>query len=228
MTIPSTFRSETALAAAVDAAFAEALAQELEAALAEEPAPLRPFDLPDTDTLIVQSGIVTGPCPPDPHLPSPTAQIAKHTAQTGGRLALRAAWWLLRHTTLLTTAVVVGILRLGWHIIANPKTPQALPQPAPVTPSEFLEATSRHITEHGWTQHVLEDDRGAMCIRGAERALIRSGTGTRRTARQANTHFRHVTGAVAIPAWNDWLARREDQIHAALLAAAARARTAGE
>ncbi|GAA2350561.1 DUF6197 family protein [Streptomyces violaceusniger] len=227
MTIPSTFRSETALAAAVDAAFAEALAQELEAVLAEEPASPRPFDLPDTETLIVQSGIITGPCPPDPHIPSPAAQIAKHTAQTGGRLALRAAWWLLRHTTLLTTAAVVGILRLGWHIIANPKTPQALPQSAPVTPSEFLEATSRHITEHGWTQHVLEDDRG-VCVLGAERALIRSGTGTRRTARQANTHIRQITGALTIPAWNDRLARREDQIHAALLAAAARARAAGE
>ncbi|MEU5108200.1 hypothetical protein AB0H07_39085 [Streptomyces sp. NPDC021354] len=223
---PRTFWSEAALAAAVDAAFAEALANELAAALADDAPDSAGIVLPDTETLIRQAGVVTGPCPPDPRVPSPAAQRLKHTAHTGVRLAARAAWWLLRTTTLVTVTAAAGILRLSWHIIANPQAaPQ--PQPAPITPSGFLEATSRYIKDHGWTQHALTDHRG-VCIYGAEHGLIRSGTGTRRTAHQANIHLRHVTGALTIPTFNDWLTRRESQIHAALLTAAARARAAGE
>ncbi|MDQ0945996.1 hypothetical protein [Streptomyces sp. V1I1] len=71
MTAPRTFRSEAALAAAVDAAFAE----ELAAALAD-PAPDRPsIVLPDAETLIRQAAIATGPCPPDPREPSGGDQL---------------------------------------------------------------------------------------------------------------------------------------------------------
>ncbi|GAA3372195.1 hypothetical protein GCM10017744_102720 [Streptomyces antimycoticus] len=225
-TAPRTFWSDAALAAAVDAAFAEALAEELAAALADDTPDSTGIVPLDTETLIRQAGVVTGPCPPDPRVPSPAAQRLKHTTRIGGRLAAQAAWWLLRTTALLTVTAAVGILRLSWHIIANPK-PAPQPQLAPITPSGFLAATSRYITDHGWTQHVLADDRG-VCLREAENALIRGGTGTRSTARQANAHLRHVTGALTIPTFNDWLTRREDQIHAALLTAAARARAAGE
>ncbi|MEV6133126.1 hypothetical protein AB0M05_41110 [Streptomyces violaceusniger] len=225
-TAPRTFWSDAALAAAVDAAFAEALAEELAAALADDTPDSTGIVPLDTETLIRQAGVVTGPCPPDPRVPSPAAQRFKHATRIGGRLAAQAAWWLLRTTALLTVTAAVGILRLSWHIIANPK-PAPQPQLAPITPSGFLAATSRYIEDHGWTQHVLADDRG-VCLREAENALIRGGTGTRRTARQANVHLRHVTGALTVPTFNDWLTRREDQIHAALLTAAARARAAGE
>ncbi|MEU4496949.1 hypothetical protein AB0F96_26775 [Streptomyces sp. NPDC023998] len=229
MTAPRTFWSEAALAAAVDAAFAEALAEELAAALAD-PAPDRPaIVLPDTETLIRQAGIATGPCPPDRREPSAGGQLLKKASV----VTLRAAWWLLQHTSLFAGAVLVELIRLGWNLAFNPSAPapaQPVPQPAPrtgraVTPADFLEATSGHIKTRGWTQHVVESQRG-VCIRGAQLSLIRCGTGTRTTASAANSHLLAVTGARSVPRWNDRLTRTEAQVHDALLAAAARARTA--
>ncbi|MFI9588263.1 hypothetical protein ACIHCQ_42260 [Streptomyces sp. NPDC052236] len=236
-TIPSTFRSEAALAAAVDAAFAEALVQELAAALAEEAPARRPFNLPDTDTLVAQAGIVTGPCPPDPHAPSPIAQFTKQAATAGGRLAGRAAWWLLKATAYATAVVLREVIVLTWQLVfgtSSSPVPQ-LEQAPPTRPtgrailaSSFLEATSEEIGHRGWTQRRLENSLGQVCVRGAELSLIRSGTGTHNTARRANHHLLQVTGARSVPRWNDRLTRQEAQIHTALLAAAARARAAGE
>ncbi|MBT2393375.1 hypothetical protein J7E87_29140 [Streptomyces sp. ISL-1] len=228
MTAPRTFWSQAALAAAVDAAFAEALAEELAVALADT-GPARPaIVLPDTETLIRQAGIVTGPCPPDASEPSAGGQLLKKASV----FTLRAAWWLLKHTTLFAIAAPVEIIRL-WHFAATPSTPasrEPAPQPArrtgrAVTPADFLQATSDHIKTHGWTQHVMESQRG-VCIRGAQLSLIRCGTGTRTTASAANTHLLAVTGGRSVPRWNDGLVRTEAQVHDALLAAAARARTA--
>ncbi|MBT2439802.1 hypothetical protein J7E93_06635 [Streptomyces sp. ISL-36] len=216
-TAPRTFWSEAALAAAVDAAFAEALAEELAAALADA-APARPaIVLPDTDTLIRQAGIVTGPCPPDPCTPSATGRFLKKASI----IAARAAWWLLKHTTLCAGVLLVGALRVTWHLAAERR-------PSPdraIAPADFLEATSEHIKTRGWTQFVMESRRG-VCILGAERDLIRSGTGTRATASEANGHLLAVTGSRSVPGWNDQLTRTEAQVHQALLVAAARARAA--
>ncbi|WP_141747254.1 DUF6197 family protein [Streptomyces agglomeratus] len=216
-TAPRTFWSEAALAAAVDAAFAEALAEELAAALADA-TPARPaITLPDTDTLIRQAGIVTGPCPSDPHTPSATGRFLKKASV----ITARAAWWLLKHTTLCAGVLLVGALRVTWHLAA-----ERMPSPdRAIAPADFLEATSEHIKTRGWTQFVMESRRG-VCLLGAERDLIRSGTGTRATASEANTHLLVATGSRSLPGWNDQLTRTEAQVHQALLVAAARARAA--
>ncbi|WP_351233860.1 hypothetical protein [Streptomyces sp. NPDC002133] len=226
VTVPRTFWSEAALAAAVDAVFAEALAEELTVALADR-TPERPaIVLPDTETLIREAGIVTGPCPPDPRKPTAGGRRPKRAAV----FTARAAWWLLKHTVLFAVAAPVEIIRL-WRYAATPSTtasPKAAPQPAPRTgrslsSADFLEATSEHIKARGWTQFVLASQRG-VCLIGAQRDLIRSGAGNRATAAEANQHLLAVTGARSVPLWNDGLRRTEAQVHHALLAAAARAR----
>lgn len=233
ITVPRTFRSETVLAAAVDAVFADALAQELAAALADDaPVSGRPFGLPTTDVLIAQAGIATGPCAPDPHAPSPAAQAVRNGATTGGRWASRAAWWLLKTAAYATAVLTREALAIGWQLAfgtalpgtARPAELETGPRP---TASAFLEATSDRLQAAGWTQHTLSTTTG-MCVLGAERDLIRQGEGARRTAARANTHLCAVTGTWSVPRWNDALARREHQVHAALLAAAARARNAGD
>ncbi|WP_329583635.1 DUF6197 family protein [Streptomyces sp. NBC_01361] len=231
-TTPRTFWSETALAAAVDAAFAEALAEELAAVLSDA-APSKPaIALPDTDILIREAGIATGPCQPDPRRPSASGRFLKKTAH----LAARAAWWLLKHTALVTGILLINTLRISWLLGAaalgankpaasTPAIPQVTETGRSITTADFLEATSDRIKSRGWTQHAFENQHG-VCILGAERDLIRSGTGTQATASQANSHLRAVTGARFVPVWNDALTRTEEQVHDALLAAAARARTA--
>ncbi|WP_433894827.1 DUF6197 family protein [Streptomyces sp. CA-111067] len=238
--VPATFRSQSALAAAVDAAFADALARELADVLADaapaEPAPSRPFGLPETEVLIAQAGITTGPAPRDPRVPSPAALRTRHALAVGGKFAGRAAWVLLKATAYVTALVAREVLVTTWQllfgVVGQEQREQLLPAPAPtgrqIRPSDFLVATSGEIERRGWTQRTAEDMHGRVCVLGAEQALIRTGTGTRRTARTANQHFRHVTGARSVPGYNDGLRRREDQIHAALLTAAARARSAGQ
>lgn len=223
--LPAMFRSEAALAAAVDAAFADALAEEMATALrteipaAETPGvPARAFGLPSTEVLIAQAGIVTGPAPRGP---SPTAQHAKTAARVGGGFACRAAWWLLK-----TTAWSLReILSLAWQLVVGP-APRDVPPP--MLPSDFLAATSQEIVRRGWTQRTRQDSYGQVCMLGAELALIKEGTGTLDTAHEANDHLLAVTGARSVPRWNDHLRRQEEQVHAALLAAAARARAAGQ
>jgi hypothetical protein len=231
--VPRTFRSETALAAAVDAVFADALAQELAVALADDaPGTGRPFGLPDTGALIAQAGIATGPCPPEPRTPSPTAQAVRRGAAVGGRWAGRVAWWLIKTASYATAVLTREVLAIGWQMVFGTALPgtagraeiEAAPRPVA---SAFLEATSDRLQVAGWTQHALHTATG-MCVLGAERDLIREGAGTRRAAARANAHLCAVTGAWSVPRWNDGLARREDQVHAALLAAAARARAAGD
>lgn len=225
---PRTFWSEAALAAAVDAVFAEALAEELTAALADLTPEPPAIVLPDTETLIRQAGIITGPCPPDPPRPSAGGRLLKKTAL----FTVQAAWWLLKYTVLFAVAAPVEIIRV-WRYAATPTAPAApkvLPQPTPrtgrqISTADFLEATSEHIKARGWTQHVLASQHGVCAIQ-AERELIRSGIGSRTTAAEANRHLLAVTGARSVPLWNDGLRRTETQVHHALLAAAARARAA--
>ncbi|MEU3189494.1 hypothetical protein ABZ686_02365 [Streptomyces sp. NPDC006992] len=217
-TLPDTFRSETALAGAVDAAFAEALAEELAAAMTapQESAPAQ-VRLPDTDVLIAQAGIATGPCPPDPKTPSRSGRAAR----TALRLAGRAAWWLVKGAVCVTALVLVQTVR-GLRQLSAP----APPEPAPRA-SDFLAATSAHLTEVGWTQYRLTSPAG-RCLIGAERDLIRTGTGTAEVAARANDYLRASAGCRSIPLWNDGLTRREEHIHTALYRAAARARAAGD
>ena len=234
--LPATFRSEASLAAAVDAAFAEALAQELAAVLAGEPAaptsPAQPaIVLPDTDTLIRQAGIVTGPCDPDPRAPSRTGLALR----AGGRNAGRAAGWLL---TTAGALALRGAIAAADHLLDHPEppTPHA-EEPAHLTapgedpaPSDLLDAASAEIHRRGWTQGALETTAGAVCIHGAERALLHAGYGDHHTIRRANHHLARTLWIPpkCIPAWNDQHDRTENQIHTALLTAAARARAAGE
>ncbi|THA28259.1 hypothetical protein E4198_00145 [Streptomyces sp. RKND-216] len=231
--VPRTFRSEKALATAVDAVFADALAQELADALADDaPGTGRPFGLPTTGVLIAQAGIATGPAAPDPRSPSPAVQAVRRGAAVGGRWAGRAAWWLLKTAACATAVLTREALAIGWQMVfgtalpgtARPAELEAVPRP---TASAFLKATSDRLQVAGWSQHALHTATGS-CVLGAERDLIADGAGTRRTATRANGHLCAVTGAWSVSAWNDALARREDQVHAALLAAAARARAAGD
>lgn len=222
---PRTFWSEASLAAAVDAAFAEALAAELATALTDSAPATSAIVLPDTEALIRQAGIVTGSCPPDPRTPSASGRLLKKASV----ITARTAWWLLKHTAIITSALLVGTLRIIWHVVINPSAPGATEQSPntgrSISPAEFLEATSEHIMARGWTQHVMESERG-VCMLGAQRDLIRSGTGTHATAREANSHLLAVTGSRSVPHWNDRLTRTQAQVHHALLAAAARARAA--
>ncbi|MCZ4102654.1 hypothetical protein QMK19_36295 [Streptomyces sp. H10-C2] len=226
-TLPTTFWSQAALAAAVDAVFADALAAELAPTLTD--APVRPaVVLPTLDILLAQAGIVTGPSAPDPRTPSRTAHLAK----AGGRLAGRAAWWLLKAAVYATAVILREIIVTSWHLFfGTDRTRQASPaRPAgrAMLPSDFLTATSQHITAAGWTRFTRQAPGGAVCVLGAERVLLRTGSGTPDTAARANAHLLQVTGARTVPGFNDGLTRRESQIHAALLNAAARARAAGE
>jgi hypothetical protein len=220
-TIPDTFRSQAALADAVDAVFAEALAEELAKAFAAPDTPGPAIELPATEVLIAQAGIATGPCQPDPARPSRSGRLAK----TAIRLAGRAAWWLLRTAVCVTALILWGTVRTLWHLTFGGR--QLPPEPAPRA-SDFLTATSDRIAETGWTQYQLQSSAGEMCLIGAERDLIRAGAGTRQLATRANSHLLTTIGARSLPLWNDRLARRQEHIHTALLTAAARARAAGD
>lgn len=229
---PRTFWSEAALAAAVDAVFAEALAEELAAAFRDEaPADTAPPDdaraivLPDTDILIREAGIATGPCPPDPRIPSRSGQLAR----TAGRFAARAAWVLLKYTTLFAAGVLVVSVRVLWDLL----TPSTAPQLEAASPeklralkaADFLEATSETIKARGWIQGE-EVSADGVCVIGAENTLVWSDPASRKTASDANAYLRSVIGRRSIPRWNDNLQRTEEQVHRALLVAAARARAA--
>ncbi|MGW4784928.1 DUF6197 family protein [Streptomyces sp. NPDC004230] len=238
---PRTFWSEAALAAAVDAVFAEALAEELAAAFRDE-TPTEPpaeYDvrrapeivLPDTDSLIRQAGIVFGPCPPDPRVPSRSGQAARAV----GRIAARAAWVLLKYSTLFAAGVLFVSVRLVWDVLAPAKSnvPQlaaAAPPPEAVRAlkaADFLQATSDTIQARGWTQGNLVSQHG-VCAIGAERELVRTGHASRKTAADANVYLRAVIGQRSISHWNDNLRRTEEQVHRALLTAAERARVAAQ
>lgn len=221
------------LAAAIDAVFADALAADVAAGIADR-TPLQapalrtahPLVTLPTDELVDQAGIATGPCPPDPHIPSPTIQYAK----AGIRVAGRVTWWLVKGSVYVTAVIVRELTSVVWELITNKPAPQPELEPAPVQPmrpSDFLLKTSEHLRDRGWTQFRLEDSRG-LCVIGAERSLISSGVGSREIAQRANDHLLAVVRSWTVPTWNDRLTRNEDQIHEALRAAAARARAAGE
>ncbi|MEU0390475.1 DUF6197 family protein [Streptomyces chartreusis] len=233
-TAPRTFWSEAALAAAVDAVFAEALAEELAAAFRDDaPADTTPADdapaivLPDTDTLIRQAGIATGPCPPDPRIPSRSGQMT-HTAS---RFAARAAWVLLKYSTLFAAGVLVASVRVLWHLLTPSKAPQLEAVPPErlraLKAADFLEATSETIKARGWIQGEYSSPDG-VCILGAERELVWSDVASRKTSSDANVYLRSVIGRRSIPRWNDNLHRTEEQVHRALLAAAERARATAQ
>jgi hypothetical protein len=234
---PRTFWSEEALAAAVDAVFADALAEELAAAFRDEaPADTAPADdtpaivLPDTDILIREAGIDTGPCPPDPRIPSRSGQLAR----TAGKFAVRAAWVLLKYSTLFAAGVLVVAVRVLWDILipSRSSAPQLEAAPPPeaaraLKAADFLEATSETIKARGWIQGDYDSSDG-VCILGAENALVWSDSAGRKTSSDANVYLRSVIGRRSIPRWNDSLHRTEEQVHRALLAAAARARAAAQ
>ncbi|MFJ2007947.1 DUF6197 family protein [Streptomyces chartreusis] len=228
---PRTFWSETALAAAVEAVFAEVLAEELAAAFSDDTSAEPAADeaapgivLPDTETLIREAGIVTGPCPPDPHVATRSEQLVR----TVGTFAGRAAWLLLKYSTLFAAGVVIVSVRVLWDLFGPSGAPQ-LESPETVRAlkaADFLEATSETIRDRGWTQGTFVAPSGAVCTEGAQRELLRSGVASRRTAAAANTHLRSVIGRRSIPGWNDNHLRTEEQVHQALLTAAERARAA--
>jgi hypothetical protein len=220
--------AELALAAAIDAVFRDAIALDVAAGIAN---PTRqPIQLPDIDTLIYQAGIATGPCLPDPRTPSPAARHAK----AGASLVGRATWWLIKGGIYVTAVVVRELTSVVLELLVGKPTPQPELEPAPaqqpprpVRPSDFLLKTSDHLRDRGWTQFRLESSRG-LCVIGAERSLIGDGVGSHEIAQRANTHLLAVVRGWSVPSWNDRLSRREDQVHEALRAAAARARAAGE
>lgn len=231
---PRTFWSEAALAAAVDAVFAEALAEELAAAFLDEapagtptPDETPAIVLPATDILIREAGIITGPCPPDPRVPSRSGQLAR----TAGTFAARAAWVLLKYSTLFTASVLVVGMRVLWNLLI-PSTASA-PQPEAAPPetlralkaADFLDATSETIRARGWIQGDYSSSDG-VCVIGAENALVWSDPASRKAASDANRYLRSVIGRRRIPRWNDHMHRTEEQVHHALLAAAERARAA--
>ncbi|MEU2874432.1 hypothetical protein ABZ769_35445 [Streptomyces olivoreticuli] len=212
--MPATFQSEQALREAVDTVFADALAYALTPAPARRPG----IDLPTVDELIAQAGIVTGP----PPATAPAFRsVITPAATTAARWSGRAAWWLLTTTAYGTALLLRGVLTTAWHLLTGPRNGQ------PVRASEFLDATSDHITTRGWTRFALESEHG-VCVIGAQRQLMRSGLGTSQDADRAAAYLRQATGARNIPRWNDRITHTDTAIHAGLREAAALARAAGD
>ncbi|MGW2371686.1 DUF6197 family protein [Kitasatospora sp. NPDC001683] len=96
-----------------------------------------------------------------------------------------------------------------------------------VTARQHLQLMDRYIRQHGWTQHQLWDDTGAVCVLGAHIRVLAAGYGDAATAWQArlligNTlgyagHFMHVD------TWNDQPSTTQHDVHHLLRSAAARA-----
>ncbi|MFI6157359.1 hypothetical protein ACIBCA_32290 [Kitasatospora sp. NPDC051170] len=102
------------------------------------------------------------------------------------------------------------------------------PRPVPVTAADHLRLASRYLVAHGWLQGAMWDERGRVCLLGAQAAVLAHGYGTPavvRTARAQLMEVLHATGhPVASPdAYNDDPATRQADVHRLLDRTAARA-----
>ncbi|MFJ4677110.1 hypothetical protein [Kitasatospora sp. NPDC088783] len=105
-------------------------------------------------------------------------------------------------------------------------------RPAEVTVAGHLRLTSRYLAEAGWTQGALWDDRGRVCLLGAQTAVLAHGYGTAYTVRRARAQVMEVLHATGRPVpspdvWNDRPGRRQAEVHALLERARARAHALG-
>jgi hypothetical protein len=105
-------------------------------------------------------------------------------------------------------------------------------RPVAVSVAGHLQLTSRYLAAFGWLQGALWDNRGRVCLLGAQAAVLAHGYGTPQTVRRARTqvmevlHARNIT--VSSPdVYNDAPTTRQADIHRLLAASAARAHTLG-
>jgi len=97
---------------------------------------------------------------------------------------------------------------------------------AQVTPGQHLQLLSKYIHQHGWLQGALWNDRGAVCILGAQLRIVQAGYSTPAVVERAREligneiGYRGETGP--IDAWNDDPGRRAADVHQLLQRATAR------
>ncbi|MFJ9697402.1 hypothetical protein [Kitasatospora sp. NPDC101183] len=102
------------------------------------------------------------------------------------------------------------------------------PRPVPVTAADHLRLASRYLLVHGWLQGAMWDERGRVCLLGAQAAVLAHGYGTPavvRTGRAQLMEVLHATGrrADSPDAYNDHPATRQADVHQLLERTAARA-----
>jgi hypothetical protein len=99
---------------------------------------------------------------------------------------------------------------------------------AEVTVAQHLDLVSRYIHAHGWLQGSLWDDRGAVCILGAQLRILQAGFSTPAVVEQARLHLGNELGhrgeGQPLDTWNDAEGRRVADVHQLLQRAATRAR----
>jgi hypothetical protein len=101
------------------------------------------------------------------------------------------------------------------------------PAPTPTDTATHLRLVARYITAHGWTQGRLWDERGAVCLLGAQLMVLRAGYGTPATASRARVLLMEQFVAQgpfrSVDDWNDRPGCRLVDVHRQLDIAAARA-----
>lgn len=97
---------------------------------------------------------------------------------------------------------------------------------ADVTVQQYLLLVDRYIHRHGWTQGLLWAPDGAVCVLGAQLAVLAAGYGTAATAWRARIRIGNQLGyaghPVPVDQWNDHPGRRQHEVHRLLQTAAAR------
>ncbi len=78
----------------------------------------------------------------------------------------------------------------------------------PCTMADKFEEAATYIEDHGWTQGVFEDGRGAVCALGAIRAVSAEKFNLRCDMDEVlGAEIRAHTRFVNVPAWNDYKSR---------------------
>lgn len=94
-------------------------------------------------------------------------------------------------------------------------------RPTPeVTVRQFLELLDSYIHQHGWTQGLLWDPQGRVCLLGARARVLAAGYGTPAVDEQARLLIGNQLGyrgeGIPLDNWNDMPERRVCDIHALL------------
>lgn len=97
---------------------------------------------------------------------------------------------------------------------------------ADVTVQQYLHLVDRYVHRHGWTQGRLWAPDGAVCVLGAQLAVLAAGYGTPTTAWRARLRIGNELGyeghPVPVDSWNDRPTTRRTDVHRLLQTAAAR------
>jgi hypothetical protein len=97
-----------------------------------------------------------------------------------------------------------------------------------ITVKRFLSLMDRYIHQYGWTQGLLWDPQGRVCLLGARAKVLAAGYGTPGIDEQARLLIGNQLGyrgeGMPLDNWNDMPGRSVCDIHALLQATATRTR----